>query len=118
MKLGICLRTYGRPIEIGRMLEVARRAEDRGLDSVWVTDHVIRARSRPTSSIRRAHARPSRCSRGLAGVTSRVALATSVVILPYRSLIPWRELLPASTRPLGGRFCSASGAAIVLCVAE
>ena len=41
MKLGICLPHYGRPIEVGRMLEVARRAEERGLDSVWVTDHVI-----------------------------------------------------------------------------
>ena len=40
MKLGICLPHYGRPIEVERMLEVARRAEDR-LDSVWVTDHVI-----------------------------------------------------------------------------
>ena len=41
MKLGICLPHYGRPIEVGRMLEVARRTEERGLDSVWVTDHVI-----------------------------------------------------------------------------
>src|SRR2546428_464160 len=41
MKLGICLPHYGRPIEVPRMLEVARRAEERGLDSVWVTDHVI-----------------------------------------------------------------------------
>ena len=41
MKLGICLPHYGRPIEVGRMLEVARAAEDAGLDSVWVTDHVI-----------------------------------------------------------------------------
>lgn len=41
MKLGICLPHYGRPIEVGRLLEVVRRAEERGLDSVWVTDHVI-----------------------------------------------------------------------------
>jgi len=41
MKLGICLPHYGRAIEVGRMLEVVRAAEDRGLDSIWVTDHVI-----------------------------------------------------------------------------
>ena len=41
MKLGICLPHYGRSIEPGRLLEVGRRAEERGLDSVWVTDHVI-----------------------------------------------------------------------------
>jgi alkanesulfonate monooxygenase SsuD/methylene tetrahydromethanopterin reductase-like flavin-dependent oxidoreductase (luciferase family) len=39
VKLGICLPHYGRPIEVPRMQEVARRAEARGLDSVWVTDH-------------------------------------------------------------------------------
>jgi hypothetical protein len=31
MKLGICLPHYGRPIEVPRMLEVAQRAEERGL---------------------------------------------------------------------------------------
>ena len=31
MKLGICLPHYGRPIEVPRMLEVARHAEARGL---------------------------------------------------------------------------------------
>jgi alkanesulfonate monooxygenase SsuD/methylene tetrahydromethanopterin reductase-like flavin-dependent oxidoreductase (luciferase family) len=41
MKLGICLPHYGRPIEVGLILEVVRHAEARGLDSVWVTDHVI-----------------------------------------------------------------------------
>ena len=32
MKLGICLPHYGRPIEVPRMLEVAQRAGERGLD--------------------------------------------------------------------------------------
>ena len=41
MKLGICLPHYGRPIEVPRMLDVARHAEARGLDSIWVTDHVV-----------------------------------------------------------------------------
>ena len=41
MKLGICVPHYGRPIEVDRMLAVVRHAEEAGLDSVWVTDHVI-----------------------------------------------------------------------------
>jgi len=41
MKLGICIPHYGRPIEVDRMLAVARHAEEAGLDSLWVTDHVI-----------------------------------------------------------------------------
>ena len=41
MKLGICVPHYGRPIEVERMLAVVRHAEESGLDSAWVTDHVI-----------------------------------------------------------------------------
>ena len=41
MKLGICIPHYGRPIEVGRLLDIVHRAEEWGLDSVWVNDHVI-----------------------------------------------------------------------------
>lgn len=41
MKIGICVPHYGRPIEVGRILEVVRRAGEGGMDSAWVTDHVI-----------------------------------------------------------------------------
>ena len=72
MKLGICLPHYGRPIETGRMLEVARRAEDRGLDSIWVTDHVIVPEQ--ANVIYREHMLdPLAVLPWLAGVTSRVA---------------------------------------------
>ena len=81
MKLGICLPHYGRPIEVGRVLEVARWAEERGLDSVWVTDHVIVPEQ--SNVIYREHMLdPLAVLPWLAGVTSRVALGTSVVILP------------------------------------
>jgi len=102
MKLGICLPHYGRPIEIGRMLEVARRAEDRGLDSVWVTDHVIVPEQ--ANVIYREHMLdPLAVLPWLAGVTSRVALGTSVVILPYRSPIPVAKLLASVDVLSGGR---------------
>ena len=41
MKLGICLPHYGRPIEPSRLAQIAARAEEMSLDSIWVTDHVI-----------------------------------------------------------------------------
>ena len=41
MQIGLCLPHFGRPLEPGRLLQVAQRAEARGLDSLWVTDHVI-----------------------------------------------------------------------------
>ena len=102
MKLGVCLPHYGRPIEVPRMLEVARRAEERGLDSVWVTDHVIVPTQ--TNVIYREHMLdPLAVLPWLAGVTHRIALGTSVVILPYRTPIPVAKLLASVDVLSGGR---------------
>jgi probable F420-dependent oxidoreductase len=102
MKLGICVPHYGRPIEAGRLLEVVGRAEEQGLDSVWVTDHVIVPRD--VDVIYREHMLdPLAVLPWLAGVTKRVALGTSVVILPYRSPIPVAKLLASVDVLSGGR---------------
>src|SRR5437867_7420789 len=102
MKLGIGLPQSGRPIEVGRVLEVARRAEDRGLDSVWVTDHVI-VPEQANVIYREAMLDPRAVLPWLAGVTNRVALGTSVVILPYRTPIPVAKLLASVDVLSGGR---------------
>jgi len=84
------------------MLEVARRAEERGLDSVWVTDHVTVPTQ--TNVIYREHMLdPLAVLPWLAGVTHRIALGTSVVILPYRSPIPVAKLLASVDVLSGGR---------------
>ena len=102
VKLGICIPHYGRAIEVGRLLEVVRHAEARGLDSVWVTDHVIVPRD--THVIyRHDMLDPLAILPWLAGVTERIALGTSVVILPYRSPIPVAKLLASVDVLSGGR---------------
>ena len=102
MKVGICFPHYGRPIEVGRLLGVVRRAEERGLDSVWVTDHVIVPRD--LEIIYRDHMLdPLAALPWLAGVTQRIALGTSVLILPYRSPIPVAKLLASVDVLSGGR---------------
>src|SRR6266849_5468188 len=102
MKLGICLPHYGRPIEVGRMLEVVRRAEERGLDSVWVTDHVI-VPEQASVIYREDMLDPLAALPWLAGVTNRVALGRGAVILPYRSPIPVGKLLASVDVLSGGR---------------
>lgn len=92
MKLGICIPHYGRPIETLRIQEVAHHAEVSGLDSLWVTDHVIVPCDVPVI-YREDMLDPLAVLPWLAGVTSRIALGTSVVILPYRSPIPVAKLL-------------------------
>src|SRR5262249_19689396 len=92
----------GRRSGVGRMREVARRAEERGLDSVWVTDHVI-VPEQSNVIYREDMLDPLAVLPWLAGVTSRVALGTSVVILPYRSPIPVAKLLASVDVLSGGR---------------
>jgi probable F420-dependent oxidoreductase len=102
MKIGICVPHYGRPIEAERIARVAQYAEEAGLDSLWVTDHVIVPRDVDVI-YRDDMLDPLAVLPWLAGVTSRIALGTSVVILPYRSPIPVAKLLASVDVLSGGR---------------
>jgi len=92
MKLGICLPHYGRAIEPSRLIQLATRAEEMGLDSLWVTDHVVVPRDVPLI-YRDEMLDPLAVLPWLAGVTERIALGTSVIVLPYRSPLPVAKLL-------------------------
>ena len=102
MKLGICIPHYGRPIEVDRILAVVQHAEEAGLDSIWVTDHVIVPRDVDVI-YREQMLDPMAVLPWLAGVTERIALGTSVVILPYRSPLPLAKLLASVDVLSGGR---------------
>lgn len=110
MKFGICIPHYGRPIEVGRLLEIARRAEERGFDSVWVTDHIIVPKD--LNILYRDHMLdPLAVLPWLAGVTTRITLGTSVIVLPYRSPILVAKVLASVDVLSGGRliFGAATG---------
>src|SRR5215470_20340193 len=102
MKLGVCLPHYGRAIEPSRLLQVAARAEEMGLDSVWVTDHVMVPRD-VELIYRDDMLDPLAVLPWLTGVTERIALGTSVVVLPYRSPLPVAKLLASVDVLSGGR---------------
>jgi probable F420-dependent oxidoreductase len=108
MKLGICLPHYGRPIETDRLAEVVTRAERRGLDSVWVTDHVIVPRD-VHIIYKDAMLDPLAVLPWLAGITRRVALGASVIVLPYRSPLPVAKLLASVDVLSGGRLIFGAG---------
>ena len=108
MQIGLCLPHFGRALETGRLLQVAQRADARGLDSLWVTDHVIVPKD-VYIAYREEMLDPLAVLAWLAGVTERIALGSSVIILPYRSPVPVAKLLASVDVLSGGRLIFGAG---------
>jgi probable F420-dependent oxidoreductase len=108
MQIGLCIPHFGRPLEPGRLLEVAQRADRQGLDSLWVTDHVIVPKEIHIA-YREEMLDPLAVLAWLVGVTERIPLGTSVIILPYRSPLPVAKLLASIDVLSGGRLIFGAG---------
>ncbi|MCZ6618923.1 MAG: TIGR03619 family F420-dependent LLM class oxidoreductase [Gammaproteobacteria bacterium] len=65
----------------------AALAEDAGLDSLWITDHIAIAPDDAEGSGGR-YLDPLVTLAWIAGATKRIKLGTGVLILPYRSALP------------------------------
>jgi len=102
VKIGICLPHYGRTIEPDRLVQIATRAEEIGLSSIWVTDHVMVPRDM-SLIYRDEMLDPLAMLPWLAGVTGRIGLGTSVVVAPYRTPLPVAKLLASVDVLSGGR---------------
>lgn len=92
MKLAVQLPTYGAHATPENILLVARLADDRGLDSVWVYDHVVTpvdlASPYPYSADGSYRVNPSDPFYEAITVLSHVAAATTRVRLGTAVLIP------------------------------
>ncbi|MDA1215448.1 MAG: LLM class F420-dependent oxidoreductase [Chloroflexi bacterium] len=110
MKVGICLPHYGGAMEPDRMREFAERVEALGFDSLWVTDHVI-VPADLQIVYKEGMLDPLATLSFLAGVTSRVQLGTSVIILPYRHPVHVAKSVASADALSGGRvlFGAAAG---------
>ncbi|PON13841.1 hypothetical protein C2W62_32220 [Candidatus Entotheonella serta] len=109
MDVGICIPHYGKPIEIGRILDIAQRAETLGFDSVWVTDHIIVPESM-NIIYRDNMLEPLALLSHLAAVVTRARRGTSVIILPYRSPIVVAKMLATIDQLSQGRVIMGTGA--------
>lgn len=87
MRFGIAVRVMGEGSRPDTLLECARYAEEAGLDDLWVTDHI----AIPPDDAEGSNGRyldPLTTLGYLAGVTQRIGLGTSVLIVPYRPPLP------------------------------
>jgi probable F420-dependent oxidoreductase len=106
MKYGIHLPQFGgAPEQIAR---AARRAEQTGYASVWVSDHILMPAtggSLPALEIME----PVTVLAYAAAVTSTIRLGTSVLVLPYRNAIHLAKELATLDRLSGGRVILGAG---------
>jgi probable F420-dependent oxidoreductase len=102
MEFGICIPHYGKAVDIPKILDTVRRAEDLGFESVWVTDHILVPQT--LEIIYRDHMlEPLALLNYVAAITTRVKIGTSVIILPYRNPIVVAKMLATTDQLSGGR---------------
>lgn len=120
-RLGFQVLNAGPLATTERALEVARRAEALGYDSIVVTDHIVvprTTRSRyPYNATGRLfvppdadYLEPLALLSFLAGATQRIRLAPSVLVLPYRNPVLTAKMLATLDVLSGGRLFVGVGA--------
>jgi probable F420-dependent oxidoreductase len=100
MKYGIHLPQFGATPE--QIAHVARRAEQTGYASVWVSDHILMPAAGGSLSALEIM-EPITVLAFAAAVTSTIRLGTSVLVLPYRNAIHLAKELATLDRLAGGR---------------
>jgi probable F420-dependent oxidoreductase len=87
MRLGIMVRNMGPASMPTIMAECARHAEQVGLSDLWVCDHIAIPREESEGSGGR-YLDPLASLAYLAGITTRIGLGVTVLIVPYRPALP------------------------------
>jgi probable F420-dependent oxidoreductase len=123
MRFGIALPNYGPLATPETLVRLARLAEDLGVDSIWVSDHLVAPVG--VASVypydRRPDARPGDMGvierffeplatlAYLAGQTHRVRLGVSAYVLPYRNPVLSAKVVATLDALSGGRLVLAIG---------
>ena len=100
MHLGVTLRNMGEQSTPETLLRCAALAEEAGLESIWVVDHIAIPPDDAEGSGGR-YVDPLVTLAWLAGATQRIRLGVGVLILPYRSALPTAKQI-ASVQELSG----------------
>lgn len=87
MRLGIWVRNMGPASTPALIAACARYAEEAGLADIWVCDHIAIPQEESEGSGGR-YLDPLATLSFLSGVTTRIGLGVSVLIVPYRPALP------------------------------
>ena len=122
MRIGVALPSVGLQHDRRFILDVARAADQGGLDSVWTVDHVVLPYHRqsrypyPQSGTEVAFdpqvnwLDPLISLALVAGATEQVRLGTSILVLPYRNPVVLAGQVASLDVLSGGRFILGVGA--------
>lgn len=108
MHVGVTLRNMGDQSTPETMSACARAAEDVGLESLWVVDHIAIPPDDAEGSNGR-YVDPLVSLAWLAGVTQRIKLGVGVLILPYRPPLPTAKQIASIQELSGGRLLFGAG---------
>src|SRR5688572_32135742 len=104
MRFGVYLPTFaGRDLgvdEAARVKAFARKAEDLGFDALWVAEHFLEA----PGLYGTVWMSPLLCLAHAASVTTRIKLATGLLILPYYHPVTLAPEIQTLHHLSGGRF--------------
>ena len=102
MRFGFALRLMGTAANAAVLRESARRAEEAGLDALWVPDHIAIPPDDTEGSGGR-YLDPLTSLAWLAAATERIRIGTAVLILPYRPPLPTAKAIATVQELSGGR---------------
>ena len=108
MRIGAIVRNMGEQSTPEIMGACARVAEEAGLESVWVVDHIAIPPDDAEGSNGR-YVDPLISLAWLAGATSTIRLGVGVLILPYRPALPVAKQIASIQELSGGRLMLGAG---------
>jgi probable F420-dependent oxidoreductase len=117
MRFGIAVPNYGPLASAANLVRLARRAEVRGIDSIWVADHLLAPVDVATVYPFDKNPNPKPGDMGvieefyeplttlafLAGATERIRLGVSVYVMPYRNPVVTAKMVATLDALSGGR---------------
>ena len=109
METGVTIRNMGTESSAELVLACARAAEARGIESLWITDHVAIPPDDAEGSGGR-YLDTLTTLAWLGGATERIRLGSGVLILPYRPMLPTARQVATLQELTAGRLLLGVGA--------